>query len=358
MFKWFRNAGFVTGYYEDFKPISTFTCLKKGFHYSPADHYFKPFATNIEQHVGKAWATDFCYLMKGIHEWLGDWVQSFLEKYVALQAPHFLFSWTTIISHENVTTLGFSDEYHYKLLRHLDESQSLNKTIFLFLSDHGYRYGSFRSTEVGQHEENSPIMNWVIPKWFKHKYKKEMMNFQTNAKYRLTSVYDIHRTMLDFADGALDSAIKSGMKDYGKSLFKPIDKMRTCSDAGIPDHFCGCRTAVPHPLTDPLSIEAGIAVVNYVNTITSSVEGSKCMVYRLRHIIAAYKHKRYDIEGTTEVAVTVAMTPSSAEFSATVHLFPDGSQSAEVKGISRVSLYGNTADCVDDAQMRLYCTCK
>ncbi|XP_067943074.1 uncharacterized protein [Watersipora subatra] len=338
IFKWFNNDSFVTGYYEDYKTGALFNWLKKGFHYKPSDHYSKPFSVVAEPRIAKSWWVDFCYLDKGMHVWEGDWTSSFVKQYSKINFPYFLWSWTTMISHENANSLGQSDVYYYNLFRDLDKSNSLNNTILVFYSDHGYRYGGLRATKIGQNEENSPMMHWIIPEWFQRKYAKEMEIFKVNADNRLTSPYDLHRTLLDFADGALSSAAAAGMENYGKSFFEPIDEKRTCADAGISDHFCGCRSSSEYPLDDKLTQEAAQAIVDRVNELTE-VNRNLCLTYQLRYIKAANINHRYDIQDSNinELLVTIGMKPSDAEFSATVHVYSDGSKKAEVKGISRVS---------------------
>ncbi|XP_067942123.1 uncharacterized protein [Watersipora subatra] len=359
IFKWFNNDSFVTGYYEDYKTGALFNWLKKGFHYKPSDHYSKPFSVVAEPRIAKSWWVDFCYLDKGMHVWEGDWTSSFVKQYSKINFPYFLWSWTTMVSHENANSLGQSDVYYYNLFRDLDKSNSLNNTILVFYSDHGYRYGGLRATKIGQNEENSPMMHWIIPDWFQRKYAKEMEIFKVNADNRLTSPYDLHRTLLDFADGALSSAAAAGMENYGKSFFEPIDEKRTCADAGISDHFCGCRSSSEYPLDNKLTQEAAQAIVDRVNELTE-VNRNLCLTYQLRYIKAANINHRYDIQDSNinELLVTIGMKPSDAEFSATVHVYSDGSKKAEVKGISRVSLYGQSANCVADFEMRLYCSCK
>lgn len=357
IFKWFKQDGFVTGYYEDYKVGAVFNWLKKGFHYKPADHFFQPFSVTVEKMVAQNWARDFCYLDKGMHVWTGDWTKSFVSQYAKLKAPYFQWSWTTMIAHEDPNSLGLGDKYYHQLFKELDKSGVLNNTIVVFYSDHGYRYGGLRATMIGQHEENSPLMTWMIPKWFRHKYAKEMTTFMRNAEHRLVSPYDIHRTLLEFTNGGLESAQASGMETFGTSLFDLINENRTCASAGIPQHFCGCRTAKEISKTDHLTKLAAEAVVKRLNDITS-IEGGKCVKYELRHVIKSLLNTRHDLRNDeiTKLSVTVAVKPSSAEFSATVHISAD--RNAVVQGISRVSLYGSSANCVKDFEMRLYCTCK
>ena len=114
-----------------------------------------------------------------------------------------------------------------------------------------------------------------------------------------------------------------------------------------------------HPKDDELTKRAALAVVDRLNNLTS-VNRKLCLVYELRYIKSAYINQRYDIsvKNLKELIVTIGVKPSDAEFSSTVHLFVDDPKRAEVKGVSRVSLYGSSANCVADFEMRLYCSCK
>jgi hypothetical protein len=42
----------------------------------------------------------------------------------------------------------------------------LNKTVLIFLSDHGIRFGAIRKTSVGKLEERLPFMFLIFPDWF------------------------------------------------------------------------------------------------------------------------------------------------------------------------------------------------
>jgi len=359
MFKWFRQDQFVTAYYEDYKLGSTFNWLKRGFHYKPTDHYFRPFSVAVEKDDPHAWTSDFCYMDKGTHIWLGDWTRSFAKQYAKLKSPYFLWSYTTLLAHEEGNLMGKGDAYYYELFQEMHKSGSLNNTVLVFFSDHGYRYGGLRATKIGQNEENHPMMTWVFPEWFEQKYKSQMDTFKLNVENRLTTPFDVHRTVLEFANGAVDSATREGMSNFGSSLFEPISERRTCEQAGIPDHFCGCREPTEYPLTDILSVKAAQAVVDRLNKINEVAKG-KCLIYKVDKVIQSYRQNRHDLTdgNIVEMSVTVRVMPSDAQFSATVHVYLDDSLPPAVKGISRVSLYGSSADCVDDFRLRRYCTCK
>lgn len=358
IWKYFHQAGYSTAFYEDYKMGGLFHWLKKGFMAKPADHYSRPFSCAVEKTVASSWASDFCYLDKGVHQWVGDWTKSYVRAYAKTKIPTFGFVFTTLITHEYTNMLGQGDTYYYEFFKELARDSLLNNTVMIFYSDHGYRYGGLRATQLGQYEENLPMMNIVLPDWFKQKYPKETSNLRLNGANRLTSPFDMHRTLLDLCPGCLKKAKSAGFREYGRSLFDPINEDRTCLEAGIPNHFCGCKHTldISNPASDKHLQIAAQAVVDKLNDITKTHR--HCVRYKVKSITYGVKNVRHDIPPSQldEYVVNVAVTPSTAEFSATVHIFKDG-RSPAVQGISRVSLYGNTADCVSDFELRLYCTC-
>lgn len=355
LFKWFNRDGFVTGFYEDYRPWGIFSFARKGFHYKPTDHYYCPLYV-VMDNIENEPRADYCYMDKGMHKWAGDWTKSLVQKYAKLNSKYFQLTWTSMISHDRQSMLGQGDKYFYQLFKELDKTNVLNNTIVLFFSDHGYRYGNMRATKIGMNEVSSPMMNWIIPQWFQDKYSGEMINFRKNAENRLTTPFDIHRTLLEFTSGGVESAHAAGMTGYGKSLFDAITSKRTCASAGVPDLFCACRTPRDYPLNNTLTLRAADAVVHEINRITNTTQEGPCVKYMLRSIISSYINQRHDLADTDiiELSVKLAVTPSEAEFSSIVHILPS---EIIVQGVERTNSYSDTADCVQDFWMKLYCTC-
>lgn len=75
----------------------------------------------------------------------------------------------------------------------------LSNTVVVFMSDHGIRWGSIRSTYQGQLEERLPFVVMALPKQFRQQYPKAFQNLKTNVR-RLTTPFDLHETLNDFLD--------------------------------------------------------------------------------------------------------------------------------------------------------------
>ena len=84
-------------------------------------------------------------------------------------SPVFGLYWSASLTHDYLNLARHADIPHLNYLKQLKEIGALNKTILLFISDHGLRWGSIRSTYVGILEERLPFVFMVVPPWFKQK---------------------------------------------------------------------------------------------------------------------------------------------------------------------------------------------
>ena len=124
------------------------------------------------------------------------------------------------------------------LLTFMTEFQTsgyLNNTVLVVLGDHGWRYGEFRQTIQGKLEERLPLFTMAFPKWFKKRHPRLAKNLKTNTN-RLTSWFDSYVTL----NHLLDYPNEPTKEKYGVSLLTEVPLERTCSNAGIPAHWCPC----------------------------------------------------------------------------------------------------------------------
>ncbi|KAG5892622.1 hypothetical protein JTB14_019711 [Gonioctena quinquepunctata] len=127
------------------------------------------------------------------------------------------------------------------LLEYLSDSGVTERSIVIFLSDHGMRFGDIRQTDTGWLEERLPFIYVSFPKWFQQSFPKEYDAFKNNT-YKLTCPYDLHMTLKHILvlSGYNYTVTPSESCPKCKSLFEDIDSERSCEDAGIAQHWCTC----------------------------------------------------------------------------------------------------------------------
>ena len=122
-----------------------------------------------------------------------------------------------------------------KIFEDISRDATLNKNVLFFLSDHGIRFGAVRQTSVGKLEERLPFMFLIFPNWFLKKLSQ-----YTPESRRLTTPFDIHKTLLNLLDFEPDTQTSMNRLERGLNLLNEVPTSRTCEDAGILPHWCTC----------------------------------------------------------------------------------------------------------------------
>uniref|UniRef100_A0A914CD13 Uncharacterized protein n=1 Tax=Acrobeloides nanus TaxID=290746 RepID=A0A914CD13_9BILA len=65
------------------------------------------------------------------------------------------------------------------------------------MGDHGLRFGQFRSTRVGQVEDNNPALFVVVPEKLRNNYP--IMNMLQENSKQLISHFDLYASFVDIA---------------------------------------------------------------------------------------------------------------------------------------------------------------
>ncbi|KAK4286761.1 hypothetical protein Pmani_040150 [Petrolisthes manimaculis] len=255
IFKDFKSRGYVTAFVEDAPWMGIFRYMQNGFLYPPTDYYGRPFFMASEKEIGgnKKGNANICQgaqlSMKVLHDYSLEVVRTFPD------IPTLGLYWSCSLSHDYLNMVRLADLPHFSYLRELQELGALNHTAIIFLSDHGMRFGSIRSTYVGMLEERLPFVVIYLPPWFRVKYRRAFRNLAVNA-HRLTSNYDLHQTLLDLAYGRFGDlahvTAKPKSTTRGISLFQRVPRSRNCSDAGIGEHFCTCQDTREVTWDDPV----------------------------------------------------------------------------------------------------------
>lgn len=244
IWKEFAARGYLTAYCEDAPGMGMFHFQKYGFVKEPMDYYNRPYFQALTKYKGNHHCVGHELSIKVIHDYALDFTREFVD------VPYFGLFWTASLTHNDVKKASTADESSFRLLKTWNEDRLLNRTILLFLSDHGIRFGKIRDTYVGMLEERMPYVMMVFPKWFKYKHRQTWDILKVNSE-RLVNNFDIHLTLKDILNQGFHVSTNPRTKyNHGQSLFLEVPFNRTCEGADIPIHYCACKQ------TDSLSLQS------------------------------------------------------------------------------------------------------
>lgn len=381
LWKLFADGGYRTLYAEDSGVISTFNYLKPGFKEQPTDYYSRPFILPFEHELGHNKPLN-CYLCVGpslVSEVVLNYTRDFAITF--RNEPYFAFTWINSLTHDFASTRWAGDEVFYRFFQSLYSGGYLKRTIVVFLSDHGMRWGNIRRTFAGLLEGRLPGYLWYLPEHFRLRYPELVAAFEGNA-YRLTTPLDAYATLRGvLEDFALLNA--SNMRPFTEatlakydgrkmsSLFTPVPLDRTCQDTGMEEPWCSCLRRSPTSTSGWPVPQVGAAIVHEVNRILEPYR-DLCAHVTLLRVDTAYEHivddpgeanvfwftrwlhrrSKHDLK---EFTVSVITTPGNAVFEATARVF--GNSVTLLGDVLRLSLYGNSSECVPRMPYRKFCHC-
>lgn len=372
IWKNYSKAGYRTAFAEDASWMGTFTYTKYGFHKQPTDYYTRIFNKLAEDEIGHEQRSN-AKLCTGSRLSL-DVLLAYASKFAItmLNRLSFGFFWGASISHDYLNLPKYADDNHVEFFTRLYDSGVFNNSVLVFMSDHGIRWGGIRATYQGHLEERLPFLFMSFPDWFRKKYPTAIGNLRKNAR-RLTTPFDLHETLKDLLElnnSIVQNVLRERSKELadsdpmprGISLFLPISGKRTCSDAGIDNHWCTCHQSVSVPVNSSNVKNAVDFLVGHINALLTSYP--QCAILSLNEIIGARMEKAVAHEGikTTDVGiqdytVTIETVPGRALFEATVRYNHNSLQHSIVGTVSRINMYGNQSACVPHYRLRLYCFC-
>ncbi|XP_071514959.1 uncharacterized protein [Panulirus ornatus] len=364
IWKDFKKKGYVTAFLEDSPWMGLFNYMRNGFVTKPTDYYGRPFFMASEQEIGnsKHGNSNACQgsklSMKVVQEYSLDMARAFLD------TPTFGMYWSASISHDYLNMLRHADLPHLQYLRQLREMGALNHTAIFFMSDHGMRFGSIRSTYVGMLEERLPYVLLYFPPWFRAKYHRALQNLRVNVR-RLTANFDLYQTLNDLVFGRFANLThvtsKPSPRTRGISLFQEIPRSRRCVDAGIPEHFCTCQDTREVTLDDPV---LGLTADHLKATLNQDLAQYPCLHQVVRVVTGRVSgsNKQLSPEDTSSdvrsYLVQAALYPGGVMVEATVRYNPYPELFQIAGEVSRINEYGNSSSCIHHSILRKFCFCK
>ncbi|XP_035446774.2 uncharacterized protein LOC118273739 [Spodoptera frugiperda] len=320
----------------------------------PTDSYLQPFIFETRKLFrNQQYNFHPCMGSKYFYKVLLDYIYE-LAQHLTLHKFFGIF-WEESISHEDLNSPHIMDESYVNFLTKLHKDNYLDRTVLIILSDHGMRWGKIVETEQGRLEERLPLLNILFPEQFKQRYKLAFYNIKHNV-HRLTTPYDIHETLLDLLNpnSLDDSKIKERSRAPSlnkSSLFVPISAIRNCSSVGIEEHWCACRRGEKIKVGNKMKTMAATNLVVQINKLLKKY--SQC-----HKLILSYIYDVYLVEHNGNWRIYTAMVktePGGGIFDGT--LIQDTSRWLISGTVSRLNLYRNHSDCVENEDIKLYCYC-
>ncbi|KAH8334205.1 hypothetical protein KR059_007458, partial [Drosophila kikkawai] len=367
----FRNAGYLTAYAEDLASMSTFNYLKEGFSRRPVDFYLRHFMMVIEQEMKTINYDElnFCVGRRHSFSYILDFAKQLIERFV-VENPKPLFGlfWTSSCTHDDFQGGRHLDKPFVRYLEQFREYGLFKNSIVILLSDHGTRFGPLAEHFTGFLEERLPMLHIYIPPWYRKRYPRVANALQLNRN-RLSSNYDLYlgiRQIIEEIHPRMEFQPLFPPNTI-HSILRVLPRNRTCSQAGIPEHWCTCKPFVNVQVTD-FFVELSKLIVDRMNEFLKmlGVEGD-CHLVIPKKILQADQQLHFDDLGNVVAAPNGLETfrllfttiPNDGMFRTIVHSNANHSIfHTEVDMISRVSPYKNESYCVKDAVAKKFCLCR
>ncbi|KAL4235829.1 hypothetical protein ACF0H5_004219 [Mactra antiquata] len=364
LWKQFSDKGYRTFYAEDAPDIAIFDFLKGGFKTPPTDHFNRPVSVAMEMKEQNWYNNHHCFQDRLETDIVLKYLSDFIETYQ--HDPFFAFTFITRLSHDSVNSAGAADESYFKFFTNLHKKNLIRNSVMFFFSDHGMRFGNIRETHIGKMEERLPFMQVVIPKWLGKKYP-EIKNVLKVNQNRLSTPFDVYETVKDilYFDGFIKASSETSR---GVSWFKEIPFGRSCEQAGILPHWCTCKYHKKLSVSDPVVVKSSSILLEEIKHELRDYS-SICEDLTLYNIREAEELMDTDgiddewisyrkVKASRDIQVVIETMPGKAVFEGTVRIDKDNGVNEVVGDISRITIYGHQADCINVFKLKKYCQCK
>ncbi|PAA91465.1 hypothetical protein BOX15_Mlig002440g3 [Macrostomum lignano] len=384
IFQDLRDRGFVTLYGEEQSAYGTFQLRFHGFRREPTDFYLRPALLQQERLQTNA----ICIGDEIASARMLSTVKDLFTLYP--DRPKFAFTFFSSLSHEN-QDLSPMDAELVKFLDWFEAANLSSNTSIILMSDHGQRHGPLRNSMQGKLEESLPLMSIALSRQLMSRKKDAAEMLRTNAN-RLTTPVDIHRTLLNLSglrDSTTLAAGGASLTSYSL-IDEAVPETRSCSDAGIPTHWCSCLRLkkIQEPSSNELAVRAARFAVNQMNSATEPFRhlchelqlgnvteadvslASEDLARRERHV--SWRYVAYNAENSALLAagyltLRLVTEPNGGLFEASVQFGLQRSRFgnpllllSSTSEASRINRYGSQAHCVTEVapHLRKFCLCR
>lgn len=353
----FADRGYRTMFLEESPRYGLFNYMLNGFHTPPTDYYLRPAIMAMDKSSLKEFVT--CGLACLGSTTPIEIFLDYLARFIAQMdgRPFFSYTFLSEASHDSLNCAGYMDGPLKRFFDKMEISNILNRTVLVFLSDHGMRYDTIRTTFIGKFEDRQPFAFLAFPRWFLDRYPDVRKNLKSNEK-RLTTHFDVHATLQELVD--FPQRVQPRTK-HGISLFHEVPDTRTCTDALISPQWCSCEANKEMLSTDdPISKTMARHLVDQIN-IWLQIQPRQCLPFRLRNIrdvIPVHTSQEDRLKNISYYWVTIEVSPSGAIFEATVQLNETSRTVTVLDQVSRCNFYYSESYCIRDHWLEKFCFCR
>ena len=187
-------------------------------------------------------SAQLCFAGKYMHEHVLEYVGRFLDSkgYAANNVPLFALMHLNFAHESTMRRLRTGDKGIARFIQKYAAREVQNNkhpTAIMLISDHGIGYGKsyFSQSRRAKEDYLAPLFMMTLPEaYIKHQPQIDKA-LRRNTR-RLTSHFDVFKTLMDLMGGASRKA----HKERGDSLLSPLPEKRTCKKIGIPSYGCPC----------------------------------------------------------------------------------------------------------------------
>ncbi|KAJ9574151.1 hypothetical protein L9F63_008484, partial [Diploptera punctata] len=372
IWKNFHNSGFISGYGEDAADLSMFFYHNEGLSQKPTDYDITPFMKQADEDTGhkNTYVANLCLGNHMCLETLFDYISKFANSFKNYRK--FGFFWSNSLTHDNLNYASLADNSYVRLIRQLDSSEVLTNTILILLSDHGLRNSKITEVNQGYLEDKLPHVFFIFPKTFEKMYPLAINNLKSNT-HRLTTAFDIHKTLLDLTNPELkiDNQILRQRRfelqrensTRAISLFLRVPESRTCKDAEIGLHYCTCLISKSISPTGKLVQDIGNGLVQYINSLLKKyTECSLLTLVEVRTARIEYSlvqwYEKTKEKYRSHYVVSVLTAPGNGLFEGIIAQTSNKGTYHIIGNVTRINTYGSENTCIDDYDIKYFCYCE
>ncbi|XP_077294564.1 uncharacterized protein LOC143917051 [Arctopsyche grandis] len=371
VWKTFRDAGYLTMYAEEYLD-AIFSLLEPGFLNDPVDYYYrstyvslKETLSNIEHNKLKFWDRSkwrYCLANEPSYKYMLNYTEEFLTEMADLR--YFALSFFVEMSHEYLNDVKNMDLDVVQFFERMFDKDLFKNTIILVMGDHGHRFDGIRSTYIGRIEERMPFLGILLPETLQKSHPHLQSGLASHTE-RLLSWYDIHETLVDISlDDLGEKSANIRPKAIGKSIFRPFNDNRTCTQIGILPEYCMCDREAQISLDSEKAITSANIIMQNLNSLLEDApnyiktgESRTCAPLLLNKILSATASmKSFSLSSSLVVRVIFEVLPSMGLFEAAVEYGPV-TDPRLFGDINRINKYGDQPSCISHDILRLYCYC-
>ncbi|XP_064454708.1 uncharacterized protein LOC135365988 [Ornithodoros turicata] len=357
IWKKYSQQGYYTLFLEEMSKYGLFTHFCRGFRDAPVDYYPRPLMLSVSTSPLKFFAGGRpCVGSRdgtSVH-------MSYISSVLTLLKDKFHFSFTWIIdaTHGNVNGADYVDAAFRATFERLEEAGVMNRSVVLFMSDHGTRFGNIRLLLTGKYEDRLPFCFLMFPPAFHQKYRPVIANLREN-QHRLTTPFDLHATLLELSQLPASLDKQEFRTKYGTSLLHEIPEDRTCEDASISPHWCCCQRTREVYANSQLAVRMAAFVLDTVNGWLEEAVPGRCVPLELGAVHSVQKRLLTHVEdGTLFFWVTLEASNTGALLESTVSVNRTGGMNV-VDMVNRLNRMGPMGPaCVNRRVLELYCVCR